>query len=144
MCWLMTESPVGEVSFLLFKYNTHFSCPPAPKNVKGGQKKLFPPTPFNQMSSCPPSVCLMYVYYTACFSWSKVGPVLEMNQSLQWSHSKKWECHFSRIELQLITIVSITNLVTFVCSLALKPNIIVYLHLNRMFWKKNLKMFWIL
>ena len=25
--WL-TEYPVGKVSFLLFEYNTHFSCPP--------------------------------------------------------------------------------------------------------------------
>ena len=27
MCWL-TEYPVGDVSFLLFEYNTHFFAPP--------------------------------------------------------------------------------------------------------------------
>ena len=35
---LFTEYPVGSVSFLLFEYNTHFSCPPPLKNVKGGGK----------------------------------------------------------------------------------------------------------
>ena len=47
MCWLKTEYPVG---FLLFKYNTHFSCPPL-KMFRGGQKffrasrEIFPPSP---------------------------------------------------------------------------------------------------
>ena len=58
MCWL-TEYPVGKVSFLLFKHNTHFSCTPL-KMFWGGQNiHLAPP---NKMSSCAPG------YGTLCMS----------------------------------------------------------------------------
>ena len=50
------QYPVGKDSFLLFEYNTHFSCPPL-KMFRGGKKifalraKYFP---HNKMSSCAP------------------------------------------------------------------------------------------
>ena len=40
MCWL-TEYPVGDVSFLLFEYNTHFFAT-LPPLLRGGAKFLYP------------------------------------------------------------------------------------------------------
>ena len=67
MCWL-TEYPVGKVSFLLFEYNTHFSCPPL-KMFRGGQKKFWRFArnishlpPHNKMSSCAPVRAMIFLH----------------------------------------------------------------------------------